>query len=102
MGNSSASALNAGVGLANASSGISKIVDNLMKNDYDTVNSGISDTIPHRPGAHTVGGYGNCRDNVDWKAVSDKYKGASWTEKNSKGISPQKEVWGICSGTIKQ
>jgi|GEM_PF-2062081 len=75
-------------------------IDTELRKDYERfVREG---KLPVKPGASALPSYDRTRKMVNWQKVTDKYKGAGWNDINSQGMSPQREVYGIASGKIKQ
>ena len=96
MSNATGGIVAVGTGAANGAIGISSALDIELSKDYRHFVQ-LGELRPNLK-LTSIQGYARCRNMINWEQVVAKYGGSDWTTLNSQGMSPQKEVWGICSG----
>ncbi|UZA03579.1 type VI secretion system tip protein VgrG [Moraxella bovis] len=95
MSNTNGGIISAGIGAANGAIGISSALDGELQKDYQYFVQ-LGELRPTTK-LTSVQGYTRCRQLIDWEKLVQKYNGSNWSETNSQGMSPQREVWKICT-----
>lgn len=95
MSNANGGIVGAGIAATNGAIGISSALDSELQKDYQYFVQ-LGELRPTTK-LTSVQGYTRCRQLIDWEKLVQKYNGSNWSETNSQGMSPQREIWKICT-----